>query len=78
MEQVTDEIVALITKQMQDHGLIVWYDSEQVYDEVVDQVRLPETTVLRSALPRELPGTPPPPARGSERRKEGKRGREKE
>jgi len=47
MEQVTDEIVALITKQMQDHGLIVWYDSEQVYDEVVDQVRLPETTVLR-------------------------------
>ena len=47
MGQVTDELVALITKQMQDHGLIVWYDPEQVYGEVVDQVRLPETTVLR-------------------------------
>lgn len=47
MGKVTDELVALITKQVQDHGLIVWYDPAQVYGDVVDQLSLPETPVLR-------------------------------
>jgi len=44
MGKITEELVALITKQVQDHGLVVWYDPERAYGEVVDQ--LPETSVL--------------------------------
>jgi hypothetical protein len=47
MGKVTEELVALITKQVQDHGLVVWYDPEPAYGDVVDQLSLPETTVLR-------------------------------
>lgn len=47
MGKVTEELVALITKQVQDHGLVVWYDPEQAYNNVVDQLPLPATTVLR-------------------------------
>jgi hypothetical protein len=47
MGKVTEELVALITKQIQDHGLVVWYDPEQAYSDVVDQLSLPETTVFR-------------------------------
>jgi hypothetical protein len=44
MGKITEELVALVTKQVQDHGLVIWYDPEQAYGDVVDQ--LPETTVL--------------------------------
>ena len=47
MGKVTEELVMLITKQVQDHGIVVWYDPEQAYSDVVDQLHLPETTVLR-------------------------------
>lgn len=47
MGKVTEELVMLITKQLQDHGIVVWYDPEQVYSDVVDQLHLPEITVLR-------------------------------
>jgi hypothetical protein len=47
MGKVTEELVALITKQIQDHGIVVWYDPECAYGDVVDQMHLPETTVLR-------------------------------
>lgn len=47
MGKVTDELVALITKQSQDHGLVVWYDPEQAYGDVVDRLSLPETAMLR-------------------------------
>ena len=47
MGKVTEELVTLITKQIQDHGIVVWYDPEQAYGDVVDQLHLPETTVLR-------------------------------
>jgi hypothetical protein len=46
MGKITAELVSLITKQVQDHGLVVWYDPEQAYGDVVDQMHLPETTVL--------------------------------
>ena len=47
MGKVTEELVALITKQIQDHGIVVWYDPEQTYGDVIDQLQLPETPVLR-------------------------------
>jgi hypothetical protein len=47
MGKVTEELVALITKQIQDHGIVVWYDPEQAYGDVVGQLHFPETTVLR-------------------------------
>jgi hypothetical protein len=47
MGKVTEELVALITKQIQDRGLVVWYDPGQEYGDVVDQLSLPETTVSR-------------------------------
>ena len=47
MGKVTEELVTLITKQIQDHGLVVWYDPEQAYGDIVDQLHLPETTLLR-------------------------------
>jgi hypothetical protein len=47
MGKVTEELVALITKQIQDHGIVVWYDPERAYGDVVDQLQQPETPVLR-------------------------------
>jgi len=47
MGKVTEELVALITKQIRDHGIVVWYDPERAYGDVVDQLQLPETPVLR-------------------------------
>ncbi|HEY7492340.1 MAG TPA: hypothetical protein VIH59_14675 [Candidatus Tectomicrobia bacterium] len=46
MGKVTEELVALIIKQVQDHGLVVWYDPEQAYGDVVAQPHLAETTLL--------------------------------
>ena len=45
--KVTDELVALVTKQVQDHGIVVWYDAESVYEELLDQIEWQETTILR-------------------------------
>jgi hypothetical protein len=47
MGKVTEELVALISRQIQDHGIVVWYDPEHAYDDVVNQLHPPETTVLR-------------------------------
>ena len=41
MGKVTEELVTLITKQIQDHGIVVWYDPEQAYSDVVDQCIFP-------------------------------------
>lgn len=49
MGKVTDELMALIARQVQDHGIVVWYDPDQAYGEVVDRFNLPETTVVRFA-----------------------------
>src|SRR5262245_12385612 len=47
MGKITDELVALIMKQLQDHGIVVWYDPEHAYGDVVSQLDQPGTTVLR-------------------------------
>ena len=47
MGKVTEELVRLITKQVQDHGIVVWYDPERVYTDLVGRLELPETTILQ-------------------------------
>lgn len=35
---VTEHLISLIAKQVEDHSLIVWYDPEQAYSEIIDQI----------------------------------------
>src|SRR5262249_17996904 len=44
---VTEHLVSLIAKQVEDHALVVWYDPERHYSEVVTSLALPQTTVAR-------------------------------
>ena len=42
---VTEHLISLIAKQVEDHGLVVWYDPEQAYSAVVEQIgRTPRQT----------------------------------
>ena len=45
MGRVTDEIIGLIRKQLDDHGLVVFYDPERTYADVVGELS-PKTVVL--------------------------------
>lgn len=44
---VTDYIHNLIVKQVDEHGLVLWYDPEQHYASVIDNLSLPGTSVAR-------------------------------
>ncbi len=44
---VTEHLINLITKQVDDNGLVLWYDPDQTYTVVVEVLKLPDTTVLR-------------------------------
>jgi len=44
---VTEYLVQLITKQIDDKGLVVWYDPEQAYGMIAADLSLPNTTVAR-------------------------------
>lgn len=44
---VTEHLISLIAKQVDDNGIVVWYDPDGTYSEAVDVLDLPETTVLR-------------------------------
>src|SRR5437016_4835163 len=44
---VTDYLIQLIAKQVEDRGLVVWYDSERAYAQAVVQLDLPKTTIAR-------------------------------
>ncbi|MDI3500129.1 MAG: hypothetical protein PWP50_1173 [Synergistaceae bacterium] len=44
---VTEHLIGLIAKQVDDNGLVVWYDPDAAYSEVVRALELPDTTVLR-------------------------------
>ena len=44
---VTDHLVRLVAKQVEDHRLVVWYDPEGHYRAVAAALDLPETTVDR-------------------------------
>ena len=45
MGVVTDSLVQMIAKQVDDKGLVVWYDPEQAYHAVASALSLPKTTV---------------------------------
>jgi len=47
MPVVTESLVQLIAKQVDEKGLVVWYDPEQAYGEAATELTLPKTTVAR-------------------------------
>ena len=44
---VTDYLFQLIAKQVDDRGLVVWYDPEQAYAAAAAELQLPNTTIAR-------------------------------
>ena len=47
MGVVTESLVQLVAKQVDEKGLVVWYDPEQAYGAVAARLSLPNTTVAR-------------------------------
>ena len=47
MAVVTESLVQLIAKQVDEKGLVVWYDPEQAYGAAAAELHLPNTTVAR-------------------------------
>jgi hypothetical protein len=47
MAVVTEYLTQLLAKQVEDRGLVVWYDPEQAYGEAVAELEIPQTTVAR-------------------------------
>ena len=47
MAVVTEALVQLIAKQVDEKGLVVWYDPEQAYGAAAAELSLPNTTVAR-------------------------------
>ncbi|HUY31317.1 MAG TPA: PglZ domain-containing protein [Pirellulales bacterium] len=44
---VTQHLVSLIARQVDDHGLVVWYDAERHYQDVAAGLTIPETAIAR-------------------------------
>jgi hypothetical protein len=44
---VTNYLISMLTKQVDNHGLILWFDPEGYYEELAAQLTLPNTTILR-------------------------------
>lgn len=44
---VTDYLFSLIAKQVEDRGLVVWYDPDRVYSSAIELLNLPNTAVAR-------------------------------
>ena len=42
---VTDYLVTLVSRQVDAAGIVVWYDSDQYYAEVAENLALPNTTI---------------------------------
>src|SRR5262245_58219078 len=47
MAVVTEYLFQLIAKQVEDRGLVVWYDPEQAFVTAAAELALPKTTVAR-------------------------------
>ena len=47
MGRVADAVISLITKQVRDAGIVVWYDPERTYCGLAEDLSLPDTKVLR-------------------------------
>lgn len=46
MGRVSDEIVRLIQRQVDEHGIVLWYDPERVYEGLAHSLQLQRTTVF--------------------------------
>jgi len=47
MPVVTEHLVQLLARQVDDKGLVVWYDPEQAYGSAAAELKLPKTTIAR-------------------------------
>src|SRR5258708_4661187 len=47
MGKITDHLLSLVEKQVRDRGIVVWYDPDQAYARIVQDLVLPDGTVLR-------------------------------
>ena len=47
MAIVTDYLLQLIAKQVDERGLVIWYDPEKAYGSTVAELHLPKTTVAQ-------------------------------
>lgn len=47
MAAVTEHLLQLIAKQVDDRGLVVWYDPERAYEAAAAELAFPKTTVAR-------------------------------
>lgn len=47
MGVIKDHLVSLLSKQIHDHGIVVWYDPEQNYNSFVETLDLPATNIVR-------------------------------
>ena len=43
---VTGHLLGLIAKQVDDYGVVVWYDPEGIYAQAVEAIDLPGTMIL--------------------------------
>lgn len=46
MGKVSDRARALLAKQVNDHGIVVWYDPDKSYGSLVQRLNLPDTQVV--------------------------------
>ena len=46
MGKVTEHLLNLITKQVEDNGIVAWYDPEKAYTGVIEKLSIPDTTIL--------------------------------
>ncbi|PXF57191.1 MAG: hypothetical protein C4B58_10695 [Deltaproteobacteria bacterium] len=46
MGKVTDHLLSQISKQVNDKGIVVWYDPEKAYTKIIEKLSVPETMVL--------------------------------
>ncbi|RUT01264.1 hypothetical protein DSM106972_068150 [Dulcicalothrix desertica PCC 7102] len=45
MSIITNYLYKLITKQIDDNGIVVWYDRELHFSDIVSTLNIPNTTV---------------------------------
>ena len=53
---VSDHLVGLIAKQVEDSGLVVWYDPQAEYGAVVERLELPVAGRTQEAAKTEIEG----------------------
>src|ERR1019366_7853476 len=46
MGVILDELRQVLTKHIQDHGLVLWFDPDRNYEAVLDQLQIPGCQLL--------------------------------